>query len=407
MAFPIPDELDAVWAVTHQSQKQFAAYLLNRPLHLVLVKDDPKFTLAATGYNILVGSIYIAGLSYVDACTALCHEIVHDMYGHPKMMAQWHNAGTVKGRPFVNQIAQFALDYIVNDTLWKCGMSIPHTWLHDQKIAKWTDDEAETYAKLYDMYEKNNMVPSPGGGIGCGGEDITPADGIDTDTDGIARRNMVVRKALAEIDPKKMRGVMAGDLERLVERLSPTNVDWRDVVRPRVASVTGREQSTWSRLNRSSYVTGTPLPGKRGTRAGDIVVIADTSGSIGRKEQEKFMSACIEMFTSCKPKSVRLLEIDVVLHRERLIHNLEEMKDIMRPEKNGLIGGGGTDMRKAWQWMRENKVTPDLVIVLTDMYTPFPSSEAPAREVIWISTTRAMVAPAEAGRTVFMLNDDN
>jgi predicted metal-dependent peptidase len=56
-----------------------------------------------------------------------------------------------------------------------------------------------------------------------------------------------------------------------------------------------------------------------------------------------------------------------------------------------LRGGGGTDMRVALNYITKQGIDPSAVVVLTDLYTPFPKELS--HPTLWVSTTKGITAP--------------
>ena len=55
---------------------------------------------------------------------------------------------------------------------------------------------------------------------------------------------------------------------------------------------------------------------------------------------------------------------------------------LCRAEGIPLIGGGGTDMREGFTTVLARRPRPDVVVVLTDGQTPWPSTQPPGRTVV-------------------------
>jgi predicted metal-dependent peptidase len=144
----------------------------------------------------------------------------------------------------------------------------------------------------------------------------------------------------------------------------------------------------------------TTLPGKYGHRTGKICLAADTSGSISLEEQSLYTAALGEIFATCMPKELWFLEIDTYVRRARRILTAPELAAVTCTN-GGFHGGGGTNMPAIWEWLEEQKIVPDLLLVLTDMHTPWPEKLAPVKDVVWVSTNK-MGLTAPIGRTVPM-----
>jgi predicted metal-dependent peptidase len=62
-----------------------------------------------------------------------------------------------------------------------------------------------------------------------------------------------------------------------------------------------------------------------------------------------------------------------------------------------LKGGGGTDHRPVFAWIKQARRRPDVFIGLTDLHSAFPE-KAPPYQVVWITTPDH--GPAPWGRVV-------
>jgi predicted metal-dependent peptidase len=60
-----------------------------------------------------------------------------------------------------------------------------------------------------------------------------------------------------------------------------------------------------------------------------------------------------------------------------------------------LQGGGGTDMPAIFSKLEEEAIKPDVLIILTDMYTGY--GEPPGYPVIWVATSDRV---ADHGETI-------
>ena len=68
---------------------------------------------------------------------------------------------------------------------------------------------------------------------------------------------------------------------------------------------------------------------------------------------------------------------------------MDELHNVANIEK--FHGGGGTDMRKAYDNMDKHNITPQAVVVITDGDTPFPTEcKYPT---LWAITEERTVSP--------------
>jgi len=108
----------------------------------------------------------------------------------------------------------------------------------------------------------------------------------------------------------------------------------------------------------------------------DIVVAIDTSGSISDEELTQFLSETYSIVKSFPNVRMTLITCDA------------EVQDVLEVT-NGMPdvevhGGGGTDFRPVFKWIRENKPNTRLVVYLTDGYGDAP--ESVDVKTLWVIT---------------------
>ena len=185
---------------------------------------------------------------------------------------------------------------------------------------------------------------------------------------------------------EKSQGFMPGHLKEILDQLAKPIVRWREILRQYLGTHVGNRRKTFSRVNRHQQQFGTK--GISRHAAATVVVIVDTSGSIGTAELEQFFAE-IELI-SYKAKCM-ILQWDA----EYQGYERYRRGDWKRITCNGR---GGTDMPGAYRWLEENKQIPDLTICLTDGFTALP--EPRAYPMVWVSTTDQ--PGPEWGTTIYM-----
>ena len=162
------------------------------------------------------------------------------------------------------------------------------------------------------------------------------------------------------------------------ETLNPT-VDWRAVlaatVRAGVAEVAGSADYTYRRFSRRSQaVPQVRLPGMI-ERIPSVAVVVDTSGSMSDDQIARAFGEVQSILRSCgvMDQSVSVLTVDVNVTVYR------RLSDVRRITQ---IGRGGTDMSAGIAAAAELRPSPDLIVVLTDGYTPWPVRSPRARVII-------------------------
>jgi len=188
---------------------------------------------------------------------------------------------------------------------------------------------------------------------------------LDKETAEMIRR-VVARRIIEE---SKTRGTVPAHLARWArEKLSP-KIDWRKelatLFRRAFHTVYGdvdysyrklsRRQSPYSKIILPAFVKQIP----------SIVVIVDTSGSIGDRQLELAIGTIRKLLREVGITGITVLSCDAVVHT---------VEKIFSADKITLVGGGGTDMRVGIEKALQLRPKPELVIVITDGYTPWPDN---------------------------------
>ena len=200
--------------------------------------------------------------------------------------------------------------------------------------------------------------------------DSAPGDIAHGEITGISPGEADVIRRLVADAIMKARGTVPGHLTRLAEReLEPERVDWRrelrSIIARTIATVSGAVDYTYSRPSRrQSAVSGVVLPALREPVV-RVAVVVDTSGSMSERE----LGAALEQIDSIL-KSVSAREGLVVLAVDAEVH---VTKQVFRANEVNLVGGGGTDMRVGIEAAARLRPRPEVVIVLTDGFTPWPN----------------------------------
>lgn len=204
-----------------------------------------------------------------------------------------------------------------------------------------------------------------------------------------------------QIAQQKAIGKGAGSIDRAVGELLAPKVDWREVLREFVSTVcSAKDASSWRRVNRRFIGSDIYLPTMIGERVGRIAVGIDTSGSIGGDEINRFLSEVQSITQNVRPETLDLIYWDsrVAGHEEYGDHgaDMDSLVTSTKPK-----GGGGTDPTSMMRYLKQNKIEPECIIMLTDgeIYDWGNDWNAP---VLWVicNPYRGKSITAPIGKTV-------
>ena len=208
----------------------------------------------------------------------------------------------------------------------------------------------------------------PDCGSGCDGRPRS----WDTDRPGLgaAAAKLVQRDVARRIqEHQRQRGDVPAGWNRWADEVLEPTVNWRRLlsaaVRRGMADVAGRVDFTYRKPSRrASSVPDVVLPSLRQPLP-QVALVIDTSGSMSDGMLAQCLGEVSGVLRSLGVgrRSLRVVCCDAQAH---------EAQRVMKVSDVELLGGGGTDMGVGLARAAELRPRPDLVVVLTDGYTPWP-----------------------------------
>jgi len=201
----------------------------------------------------------------------------------------------------------------------------------------------EYYDKLHNNDEQIN------------GEIMDDHDIWDTSEVSIDEMRQVVKNAVNDV-VSKINSEVPNHLYDIIKSLNRSVINWRQHLRNILGKYVGSKRQTYSRINRRIRKFG--YKGFSHHAASEIVVIVDTSGSINGDELMQFFG---EIENLSHRSKVWLLQWDNVF-RSYGHYRKGDWKDI------SIKGRGNTNMAAPIEWLVDNKLVKNIVIMLTDGY---------------------------------------
>lgn len=318
----------------------------------------------------------------VDGVAAiLYHEVSHVLRHHS---ARSDACGVA---PEEMEMSNVAADMEINDDLVEEGIEFPGAPVVPKMFGLQDKLFYEEYLQQLRNKAIKITITVPGGAgpgrgkCGSAGGNPSPEESQDPgpDAPGVSKSEVdLIRRVVAEAvrNEARQRGTVPGWLSRWAEELLHPKVDWRKElahqVRKGVADAAGMWDYSYRRPTKRNPTPGSViLPGFRAPRPG-IAIVIDTSGSMGSKELSSAMTEIRGVLRACgqTPQGVRVYVTDAHIHSAKKVFRVDQIE---------LKGGGGTDMRLGIQAALTTKPTPDLIVVLTDGYTPWPDASVGVR----------------------------
>jgi len=245
-------------------------------------------------------------------------------------------------------------------------------------------DESEDGSDSLGSEEGDGGEPDLKGFPGTGAEDaLAPELGEDDEDMNDAIRKMEEdndRILIADEIDRRTSGTTGHTGARIGEHRKHTaKLDWCLLLREWLTKHSRRGwDSPFNPAVHSS--TGLVCAGRRTRSAGDIVLVLDTSGSVGALTYSKFLAQAQSILDDLKPDRLILLSVSHTVCDTVIL----EPGDMV-PDK--LKGGGGTAFQPAFDWVEAYDIDPDVMVYLTDGMSHDRSSLRPVDyPLLWIST---------------------
>lgn len=330
--------------------------------------DDGVGTACISEKELTYSPQFFASLDSDSGVFVVAHEITHCVLQHLPQLREYIRTGLgPDGKPLDKDKLNRAMDYRVNAMLVNSGMKYTRMDELCYDPVRFPDNMPvpEIYCRLDDTGAGRGKPLDTHDHEDYGSAAITPTDIV-----AAARQSKAMGKALP------------GEFQRMVDELSRLKVNPWGVIRKLVTTAArGHGSSSWRRLNRKLIARNIGAPSAMSRMAGHIGVVVDTSGSIGQEMLDYFGSHMAAILDTAKPKAATLYWTDTRVAGRHAIPNGTELRNVLRA---GAKGGGGTDMRVGVAAAAADKC--DVIVVLTDGFTPF-CDQPKGAQLIWAITT--------------------
>ena len=328
------------------------------------------------------------------------HEGMHLLNHHiPRGMKVYYNETDIQRRAIkmnlmnvasdcaVNEQANIKNDIVIDGKPWPVQLPEKHK-MPPGKITEWY------YLELLKK-TKVTEVPFHGPGGLDGHEKWSKAAASSADPSSLARKiqnnvQKIVRDSAKTFN--KDRGTLPAHIASLIEdALKPPKAPYYQIIRRLVRGTRlSKFRRSHTKINRKrTYVFAigdkdisipeiSPFPGRTRDFTFDIVILIDTSGSMGRDELSEALSGIKNIVENDKHCKTTVLECDAQVHKEYVV---KKARDIDPKVK----GGGGTTMGPGL--LSAKQLSPDVCLCFTDGYTEningIPRKHLP-KKIIWV-----------------------
>ncbi|HAN14464.1 MAG TPA: hypothetical protein DCP73_02375 [Chloroflexi bacterium] len=344
------------------------------------------------GWRLFYDPAVVANWSVAETAGVLYHEILHLLRNHA-------DRGRITHDP---RRWNLAADAEINDDLVGEKIRLPGTPVLPAQFGKPDNLTAEEYflaipqdSERVDAGEGTAAAPDPRsapdprcgpGATGIAEPWFTDATrtlaeiaGDDPVHAGLSPGHaQVVRQAVANQIRSFGIGSVSGHLARWAGDLTDPKVDWRQelatLVRHATADAMGASDYRYRRPSRrQSAFPDIVLPSLR-QPVPNVAVVVDTSGSMWGYDLGTALAEINGILNATGTnRQCTVLSVDA---------HVQACRKVFHADQVVVKGGGGTDMRRGIEGASTLTPRPDVVIVLTDGYTPWPSTPPHGMRVV-------------------------
>ena len=359
--------------------------------------------------KLLINPDWAQNTTQAEYGATMVHEVLH------AAMLFWDRQG---GRDIIavggdgmplslwNIAHDYAINLIIRDmTRHTSDVLDPEKWepagLIDDKYRDWSAEEIydDILKKAQQNSQKGQGGPGgqgPGGGrvsvpqadatkddvkagseAGQGQDDSGPPDKLSSaeqKANDQFWKTAIVEAAMVHEQQSKQQGSLPRSVRKLIDEILDPRIPWTDVLSRWVGENGRRADFTYRRPSRRSDSIGEILPSLQRHGVDDIVVLWDTSGSMGGREKE-ILSETIGICEDLNMK-LRVICCDTAIHSDQ--------SDVGDPDDIDVIGGGGSNFRPAFALLDDEGYT-GVVVAFTDGYISVPDTKPyHLRDCLWV-----------------------
>lgn len=362
--------------------------VLAMQLEIIPVADDRCRTASTDGKRVFCSAKFILELNENDSLFILAHEVLHCALLH----------FTRQGDRIENHMMwNYAIDHEVNSVLAADGFTVPNgavlyhrhlgmnaEQIYEELISKRLPLSGELMDD-HDIETKKSETEQNQEGCDDGddGEDGPLIMKVDPDYHPM-RSDAVWRewaaKTMNAARASKNQGDNSASLQRVLDRLSPSKLDWKTILRQWTTPFIGGNR-TWLPPNRRYVHQGLYLPSRRGCKI-EMVAVIDTSGSVWEHGVFDFLSELQAILASFGEYEITVLQIDTEIKDIQVF----DFSNPFVASEFKICGGGGTEFSPAFDYVKENMGNNIRgLIYMTDGYGRV-QPDAPPYPVLWALT---------------------
>ena len=294
------------------------------------------------------------------------HEISHALRMHAERRRE-----LLKRRAVPPRAWNIAADFEINDNPWP-GLVMPGAYpgMLPNAFGFAEGRLAEEYLTRMEASDKDFTFPADeGSGVHGEGRDWEVGDTQDLSE--LDRE--LIRRQVAEAMKQTGSSAIPPGWRSWSDRVLTSKTDWRRRLSHRMSvalqkGIGSRIDYSFERPSRRQAVYHPILtPSLRGDRTARIAIVVDTSGSMGTEALGRSLAEVAAVIKTFR------YPVTIIPCDDRAFEPVRVVAEEEAYQIKSLPGGGQTDLRVGIATAEKLRPRPDVILVLTDGFTPYPS----------------------------------
>jgi len=348
---------------------------------IIITTDVPTAGINFKGchYNLYINPDFFNSKSVIQRLAILKHESLHILYNHISRFP-------LDSDEINHENANLAMDCAINQFITKSHFEDLKA-IYPENLSKMTGiknipikKNSETYYDLIkDCKVKSNDDDNSKSGKEIGDHEIWK-DGDDSKSNDELRNE--VTKKMVDKAIEKSRGHIPNNISNILDIWNKkAEINWQKALKHITANKKQEKQLTIMRKSRR-FPKRNEIYGVKKINKFNIVIVLDISGSMSDEDILTGLKETKEI-VRISSSALKIIQVDTE------VHSVEDFN----PKKRNFIrnGNGGTEMLPAMEYIINNKLECDCVILISDMYIEdislWKNKRIPKVPYIFISTS--------------------
>ena len=205
---------------------------------------------------------------------------------------------------------------------------------------------------------------------------------------------------------EKMRGTLPSHIKALVKKVTTAEIRWEEALAQFVTRCYNGGRRSWIPPNRRHIHNNVYLQSRQADKI-NVVVGIDTSGSTCN-DRAKFLGELSSLIKTFGIFDLHLIECDAEVGAYKHYTQDDYLEQEIENGEYAMTGGGGTAMKPIYDYILDNGIECDCIVIMTDGYIDhIPENPIPSVPTLWVITKDGTEDFCDWGQKIRLKHNDN